>query len=126
MRVYIAAPKAEALRARRAASLLRKCGIEVVSTWHETIEEGAEDPFFGREEILSKNLHDLSRANAVLALTSDNAGRETYVEIGRALERGLRVVWSKERGGDALSSASQQVIVVPNDDDAPLYLERWR
>lgn len=108
MRVYIAAPKALVLVARLLAKKLRELGFEVVSTWHDTMKEGASDPvwYFERVQILETNLAELSRAEVMLALTSDDAGRETYIEIGRALERGIPIAWSLERGGDALSSVA--------------------
>jgi len=118
VRVYIAAPKAELARAKSVASQLRERGIEVTSRWHEVLAEGAKDPT-DREErgtVLRHNLADLGRATVMLALTSDGAGRETYVEIGRAIECGIPVVWSIERGGEALSSSS--AFVAATDADA--------
>ena len=120
MRVYIAAPKRLVELAKRMAARLRTLGFVVVSSWHEVLQEGQQDPesFHARKEALDTNLRELVSADAVLALTSDGEGRETYVEIGRALELGLAVVWSLERGGDALSSSDSSVTTTMTDDEA--------
>lgn len=120
MRVYIAAPKLLVEVAKEMALRLRSMGLVVVSTWHEVVQEGQQDPedVCARREVLDTNLRELLSADAVLALTSDDAGRETYVEIGRALEMGKLVVWSIARGGDALSSSDPSVTTTRTDDEA--------
>lgn len=120
MRVYIAAPKGLVVVAKRMAARLRTLGFVVVSTWHETVQEGQQDPesFHARKEVLDTNVAELLSADVVLALTSDDAGRETYVEIGRALAYGKRIVWSLERGGNALSSSDHDVTTTLTDDEA--------
>lgn len=120
MRVYIAAPKMLVEVAKWLARRLRDMGLVVVSTWHEVVQEGQQDPedVCTRREVLDTNLRELLSADAVLALTSDDAGRETYVEIGRALAYGKRIVWSLERGGNALSSSDHDVTTTLTDDEA--------
>lgn len=119
-RVYIAAPKAEAPRARAVAEALRAARVEVVSRWHAVYEDGAPDP---RDPevglaLLSNNRADLGRANVVVALTADGVGAETYAEIREAQLLGHRVVWSAQRGGLALCCHDPSVRVVPLDYDA--------
>jgi nucleoside 2-deoxyribosyltransferase len=124
MRVYIAAPKQAQPRAARIAEILVGSAeiygymLTVVSSWPETIGPDEEDPTdaAARARILKKNLAELHDADVVLALTDERWGRETYVEIGRALARGVRVVWSDASGGLALSSADHRVHLVHDDD----------
>jgi nucleoside 2-deoxyribosyltransferase len=110
--IYVAAPKSEVLRAREVTH--RLAGIEnvtVVSTWHDTVQPTDQDPADTEttKKILKTNNRDLSWADAMVVITKDGAGRETYVELGRALARGLRVFWLGNEGGGALSCADEMV-----------------
>ena len=96
MRVYVAAPLACASQARHWASLLRDNCLGVTSRWHDLVlEDDARDPSDDqeRQEILTQNLADLSRANAVLALMQTGTPRATNCELGYALALSLPVVW---------------------------------
>jgi nucleoside 2-deoxyribosyltransferase len=105
MRIYIAAPLAQAPAANEAALRLEAHGHEVVSSWHRVVSsEGWQsdpEPDRVRARILSENLADLDGAEAVLALCHEGTPRATFAEIGYALARGLTVVWShgSERQG---------------------------
>lgn len=125
--VYIAAPKAEQARALRMSEALRAVDCEVVSTWHDTLVPGVSDPDDGAEaaRILGVNRVDLGRASAVVALLSEDAGRETYVEIGRALERNVPVVMVAERGGLPLSKGDAFAVVVADDLAAVARVVEW-
>ena len=121
LRVYIAAPKAEQKRAQLFASWVRRLAtVDVVSSWHDTMPEGAADPVDRTEagRILAQNLLDLADATLVVALPCVGHGVETYVEIGRALARGVPVVMSSVHGGLPLSWADDGVDVVEDDDAA--------
>lgn len=119
--VYVAAPKAEIVRALNMVLRLRGIpGVTIVSRWHDVYVEGTPDPdaHAEAERLLRDNVADLRRADLLVALTSETDGRGTYCEIGRALEREIDVVWSLERGGRALDWADQRVLPVYSDDAA--------
>lgn len=121
LRVYIAAPKAEIRRARRVAAILRAIsGVEVVSTWHRTMAPGAQDPESDTvaRRILDTNLRDLRAAHILVALPCAGVGAETYAEIGRALERKIHVVISKQHGGLPLSRVDAFATCVGSDPEA--------
>lgn len=126
IRVYIAAPKTQVERARGVAALLAALpGVAVVSTWHRHVRPTDVDPTDVREgeRILGQNVSDQEGSTLTIALTADNEGRETYVEIGRALAAGDDVLWSRERGGLALSASA--CIVVETDADAVDTVRQW-
>lgn len=104
LRVYVAAPKTQVLRARELAAKLPELGIEVASRWHSKVEPTDRDPDDQGEarHLLEENLGDLKSAHVVLALTAENEGRGVYTEIGRALAQGKVVVWSLQKDGRAL------------------------
>lgn len=120
MRVYIAAPKAQVERARCIAFALHLRGLEVVSCWHTLVSPGDQDPtdYIDALAILEQNLADLRRADVVLALTREGEGRGVYTEIGRALERGIPVVWSLEKDGRAIDWADPGVFLAFTDEAA--------
>src|SRR5690606_12261478 len=120
LRVYVAPPTAEVMRARRVAAQLRAIeGVEVMSSWHDVLEEGAEEPTSYPElkSILDTNLAQLECANWVVALTRKGAGAGVYGEIGRALAAEKWVLWSVERGGTNQDFGDDRVIAAPTDDD---------
>jgi len=120
LRVYIAAPKLEVRRAKAMAELLMASGIRVVSTWHDFVCEGDQDPseYPAARRVLCANMRALRNADVVLALTCEQGGRGVYTEIGRALERGTSVVWSVEKDGRAIDWADCRVASVPTDEAA--------
>ena len=121
LRVYIAAPKVEVIRARLVAERLRAMhGVDVCSTWHVTLAPSAKDPtsHAAASAILAQNLRDLGVANVVLGLVRDGCGAETYVEFGRALATGTPVVLSSAKGGVPLSWADRLATVAETDSQA--------
>ncbi len=94
-RVYICSPLSEAPIANLIAADLRAAGFTVVSTWHANVDPTKPEPRDPRvrREILETNLRELARASAVVAWTASGTPKGTYGEIGRALARGLPVVW---------------------------------
>jgi len=118
IRVYVAAPKGEVLRARQVAALVNEVyGAATCSTWHASYQDGTPDPT-DRElahRILDENLRDLAVADVVLALPRFGTGVETYVEIGRALAAGIFVVMSAEHGGLPLSRVDDGAKVYATD-----------
>lgn len=125
-RVYIAAPKEELSRALHASAVLRGRGVTVCSTWHDTYAAGTPDPndLDLAKRILAQNQLDLAHATHVLALPHATCGREMYVEVGRALERGRRVAFSNERGGLPLSWADENADAYMTDESAVDALSR--
>ena len=119
-RVYIAAPKEELGRALHASAVLRGRGVAVVSTWHDTYAAGTPDPHDEElaRRILAQNQLDLAHATHVLALPHATCGREMYVEVGRALERGRIVAFSNRHGGLPLSWADGNADVYDTDEAA--------
>ncbi len=124
-RVYVAAPKGAVARARNVAAQVRALGLVVVSTWHDG-DVPSTDPsgFADALAILRANVADLERATTMIALPDREVGRETYVEIGRALGEGYPIIMSAERGGLPLSWADPLVRVVGTDDDTVAELAR--
>lgn len=117
--LYIAAPLSEIHRARHVATLVRRhTKIEVVSTWHEqpAADKDPDDPSLCKE-ILATNTYDLLHASCLLALTKDGIGRETYIEIGRAIAWSRPVLWSRQKGGLCLSQYQSQVRCFDTDLD---------
>jgi len=119
VRLYIACPRAQTGRARRFADLARAAGIRVVSRWHETTEQDAPEPAFSAARaVLAENMTDLYAATHLVALLSDEHGRETYVELGRALERGRCHVVMVPGSKPPLSWADPNVSVAATDERA--------
>lgn len=121
--VYIAAPREEIERAIRvSAELAVLSGVRVVSTWPERLRAQRTDEATLSETeldaILDTNLGELRSSAIVVSFTCEGIGGETYAEIGRALERGIPVVWSKERFGLRLSHRDTNVSVVQTDAEA--------
>lgn len=88
--VYVACPLPHASEAQEIARELRAANFEVCSTWHDRQDS---DPLF-------QNLVGLATADVLVALTWPGAGRETYVEIGRALAKQIPIVWFPQNRAD--------------------------
>ena len=128
VRVYVAAPKVELLRARLIADRLRGLhGVDVCSTWHTTMQPGAKDPTSraAAADILRANLRDLGAAHVMVALPREGVGAETYVEIGRALARRMRVIVSAGKGGVPLSWADERATLAETDSRACEMVRAW-
>lgn len=92
-RVYVAAPLACALKAHHFAEMLRVCGYEVTSTWHDLPEAPEPGDAPARVGILTTNIRDLDACDAVVALLHAGTPRATYAEIGYALAQSKPVAW---------------------------------
>jgi len=93
MKVYLAAPLAEAPRVHQLAADLFDLGLHVVSTWHATtatVDPHDEDV---RLRVLEGNLAELAHADVLVAVTDRGTPRATFAEIGYALARRTRVIW---------------------------------
>jgi hypothetical protein len=103
-RLYIAAPLADVVRARRIADDLRH-SLTIVSRWLNTAAPGSVDPVNAeaRAAILRDNLADLNVATCMLVLADGEAKgmqpRATYGEAAIAVSRGLPTVWLHAPGG---------------------------
>lgn len=94
MKVYVAAPYAEAKRAQAFANELSVFGPEyIVSTWHRDAlpVDSTDDSVLAAG--MWQDITELERAEVVVALTSRGSPRATFSEIGWALARGKVVVW---------------------------------
>ena len=123
-RIYVAAPGVSVVRARAMAERLAADGFEIASRWHAGSEDRIDDAKLTprqAEDAHASNLFDLNNATLLVALTEENAGRETYAEIGGAVFRGIPIVWSLEKGGACLSRWATEVPVevVKRDADVP-------
>ena len=123
-RVYLAAPyRWGSLLDADVMPRLLSVGCHVVSSWHVGHRGQPEAPMSTdrRRDILTANLLDLDRANVMIAYEADRAGRELFVEIGRALERVAPIVVlyvPHDRASMFLSSADERVIVCASIDAA--------
>lgn len=120
VRVYIAAPKSEVMRARAMAEALSAIeGVAVVSRWIRFVEPGDSDPTCHEEaaRLLAENYADIASATVLVALTRKGVGEETYCEIRHGLDSGKTVIWSIEKGGLPLSYRHNAVSPAPLDAD---------
>lgn len=103
MNIYIACPYSHAHLARQVAASLWAARFHVVSTWHNHAEGPEALDHETREWALGENLRELRSADGLVVLAHVGSPGETYVEIGRYLERrtlqGLPafVVWTHGR-----------------------------
>lgn len=85
--LYLAAPYSEKDRVSALAVALRATDIPVISTWHAISEPTDIDEAILRN-IAERNHRELRRADAAVFLIQRGFPRETYVELGAALEQG--------------------------------------
>jgi len=86
MNIYIAAPYAEQKAARALREVLAADGFTALASWldsgvPETLDEAV------RLAGLTKNVHDLRRCDGIVVLAHVGTPGETFVEVGRYLER---------------------------------------
>lgn len=95
LRVYVAAPLGERPRAWAAAQALRAQGFVIVSSWHDLHLDRDADPEDADERAYTAKActREITRAQALLALTNQGTPRGTYVEIGMALAMAIPVFW---------------------------------
>lgn len=87
--IYLAAPYGEKARVRDLATVLRAMGIPVSSTWHD-IED---PPNIDDAELCRRAEHnhsELRRACYAVFLIHRGTPRETYAELGAALDQGKK------------------------------------
>ena len=91
----MASPRALVLEAQHWARVLEGNGVRDVSTWHRRNLLGESDPVgAAATETLKLNVRELHESRVLVVLLSVFAApRETYIEVGRALERGIPVLW---------------------------------
>ncbi len=96
-RVYVAGPlNAKAAVVTIVRFLQEKESLEVVSRWHELPAEitSADPTDLGeRRRLNDANIHDIKRAELMVAWTMSGTPRATYSEIGYALAKGKTVFW---------------------------------
>ena len=125
MRVYVAAPLAQAVTAHAVGEMLRP-EHEAVSRWPGNVLELAADRDPSRIEdrcaVLRTNVVDLELADVVVALCHVGDGRATYAEIGYALALRLPVVWVQGGRGEGrnIFDAHDLVHAVIVERDVPL------
>ena len=124
MKVYIAAPYVHAPVAELLAKGLAHEGHEVTSRWHrpknvQSVEAELQLTQENAKHILDENNDDLYAAEVVCAL-GFVGGAETYVEVGRARERGTPVIWADLGGKVPLSARAEGVIV-----NRPVYAPKF-
>ena len=97
--VYVAAPLAQRSVAEHFAAALRNHGFAVVSRWHRSSD--ARDPSSDAERfrVLSGNIADLERCDAMLALCHAGTPRATFGEITWTLRQQKPVVWAHHADG---------------------------
>ncbi len=118
MKVYVAAPYADAEQVRILHERMRAFGLKPTSAWAEQAD-GAEDfslftPADLRRFAL-KNDADLSSSDCVLVLSRVGAGGEMFAEARLALVEGLPVYWVGRR---TLSAWREGVTLCEDTDDA--------
>lgn len=120
-RIYVAAPRQEVRRARELARHLVEAGAYITSSWLGRYVDGEDDPHPRSEvaRLLAKEQRqEIWHSELLVALTAEGVGRQTYTEIGTAIEMGIDVIWSAERGGLALVASCPCVYLVETDVEA--------
>lgn len=140
LRIYLAAPLADAPRANDLCQELRSLpGVEVCSSWHWKVMLPAQPTVFGvpvdqsdsadRRVALYRNLEELGEANLMLLSTAGGGTpRATLVELGWALAQGLPIIWQIGRDGTGanLFTAHDAVTVVRSREEALTAVRRFR
>jgi hypothetical protein len=118
MIVYVVSPYANAPEVRVLHDRLRKLGIAFTSMWAEEAN-GAED--FSKftpkkfQLIAEENDHHIDAADAILVLSRESGGAETYAEARYAISKEKLVFWV---GRLTLSAWRKGVIRCESVDDA--------
>ena len=124
-RLYVAAPLADVVRARRIADDLRH-SVLIVSRWLATAKPGSVDPVNAeaRAAILRDNLIDLNAATCMLVIADGEARgmqpRATYGEAAIAVSRGLPTVWLHAPGGPGRCIFDAAPCVTRIDDESKI------
>jgi len=120
--VYIAAPINQSKRAAAFAEKVRDYGLNVVSSWHDEVPEGAQDPTHPhvRESIAKTLVFDLAHMHIMVALMDQGVGRGSFVEIGFALARYATVIWLQGLNGEGscIFDADPNTVIVLSEEAA--------
>jgi hypothetical protein len=100
IRVYVAAPYADAPRVRALHHELRDAGFEPTSRWAEAADGPETLDVLSLADVRAlarANDDDLLRAHFLVVLARDGAGGEMFAETRLALDSGIAVVWVGSR-----------------------------
>lgn len=125
LRAFVAAPYQDSRLVRETHLRLCAVGIAPTSTWAETAPDAPENlsRFSDAEklQICDDNDRDIERADVLLLLAREDAGRECFAEARFALTLGMPVVWVGFRTSGAWRRG---VCRAPSYDHALEMLER--
>jgi hypothetical protein len=123
LRVYLAAPFADAPAIRDLDTKLDEIGIDVTSSWAHSAT-GAEQletmPLEEVRRVALANDRDLLAAHLLVALPRDGAGAEMFAEVRLALAHRIPVLWVGTRR--PLSAYRHGVLRVPSLAEAMIFL----
>ncbi len=128
MKVYVAAPYADAQSVVYLHERMRTLGIEPTSLW-ATQAEGAENlTALSREEvqaIAASNYADIARSTSMIVLAREGVGGEMFREFGYALDVAALplVCWVGRR---ILSAYDSRVTLCEDLDEAIQAVLEWR
>ena len=114
LRVYVAGPYADLERIQGVHATLRAAGLRVTSEWANAACSSL-DPVTGpapdqnaAARAWRENRYQIRRSDVLLVIDPDGRGRETYAELGYAIERGLRVIaWAPSTLSTVLPSVTR-------------------
>jgi hypothetical protein len=123
LRVYLAAPFADATNVRELDAKVDAIGVTVTSTWAHGAS-GAEDleslSVAEVRQIAAVNDRDLLEADLLVALARDGAGGEMFAEVRLALAHRIPILWIGTRR--PLSAYRDGVLRVPNLAEGMMFL----
>jgi hypothetical protein len=123
LRVYLAAPFADAPQVRELDETLEAMGIEVTSTWAHGASGAEQLDVMDVEAVRSlalTNDRNLATAHLLVALARDGAGAEMFAEVRLALAHRIPVLWVGTRR--PLSAYREGVLRVATRGEATLML----
>lgn len=121
MRIYVAGPLLQIEKSKALAQKIRENGQQIVSHWHDY--DFANGPIPSQQQAFDENMHDVDICQILIASTFPYHGRETYIEIGRALHQMKTVLWIPREGGECLSLLNSPLVRrFEADEDAIAYI----
>jgi hypothetical protein len=124
LRVYVAAPFPMRHIAADTQLRLSVAGLEPTASWMFTGEKCDADLTLEKaREAARINDAAVDLSHAMLVLTQNGIGGETFVELGRAIMQRMPVVWVGERV--VLSLRRQGCVRATSIDDAIAQLAAW-
>jgi hypothetical protein len=118
MRVYVGAPYASAAHVREVHGLLERIGCHPMSHWAElatTAEHLSDTSARAHGAQWKINADCIDQAEAMLVLSEETGGGELFAEVGRALARGIPVLWTGPR---RILTCYAQGVVIESLDEA--------